>query len=443
MREMLLLGAGASVEADVPAAIDMTAKIVKGFEEIRYLRPTEWKALSFVIGGLLMNQGIRESNPLECGVNVEDLFNAIQTLAHRDSMEALPFIGSWHPRIDELDREDSMQDVDKMQRDLFKSINETYLAGVPSRFTSMNRGIDQAVREVVDNSVKRGYSSSTRVGEEVERAFSKYVNEWMRNSGTRFSPSRDAARSFRAASEALSNKGKVFDRVAASMVSMLKKHVYVQETSKVKYLQPVSMLADAQGSLTIATLNYDNCMELACSASECPYTTGIEHWSRSNTSSDPFTCSTGILLLKLHGSINWIVKSSSTKSVLPHHIIELLSDEDMGKDNPHYQPAVIFGQKNKLTAEGPYLDIFRAFQRELSGSNRLTVAGYSFGDEHINIYLSQWLNADQSRRIRIIDPSFDRNTRECARMLRDSRSDQVEIVRMRTGEAFEKFWGRK
>ncbi len=35
MREMLLLGAGASVEADVPAAIDMTAKIVKGFEERR------------------------------------------------------------------------------------------------------------------------------------------------------------------------------------------------------------------------------------------------------------------------------------------------------------------------------------------------------------------------------------------------------------------------
>lgn len=443
MREMLLLGAGASVEADVPAAIDMTAKIVKGFEERRHQWPTEWKALSFVIGGLLMNQGVRESNPLECGVNVEDLFNAIQTLARRDAMEVLPFIGSWHPRIDELDREDSMQDVDRMQRALFKSINEAYRAGVPSQSHSINRRIDEAVRAVVDNSLKGRLSSSTRVGEEVENILNNYVKEWMRNSDMRFSPSSAATSSFRAASEALSNKGRVFDRVATRMVSMLKKHVYVRDSSKVQYLRPVSMLSDRQGSLTIATLNYDNCMELACSASERSCTTGIESWSRSSASSDPFVCTSGILLLKLHGSINWTVKRSGNKSVLPHHIIELLSDEDMEKDGGTYQPAVIFGQRNKLTAEGPYLDIFRAFQRELSASNRLTVAGYSFGDEHINIYLSQWLNADQSRKIRIVDPSFDRNQRECARMLRDSKSEQVEIVRMGAGEAFEKFWGRE
>ncbi len=69
-------------------------------------------------------------------------------------MEVLPFIGSWHPRIDELDREDSMQDVDRMQRALFKSINEAYRAGVPTQSHSINSRIDEAVRAVVDNSLK-------------------------------------------------------------------------------------------------------------------------------------------------------------------------------------------------------------------------------------------------------------------------------------------------
>jgi hypothetical protein len=40
------------------------------------------------------------------------------------------------------------------------------------------------------------------------------------------------------------------------------------------------------------------------------------------------------------------------------------------------RPAVIFGQRNKLTAEGPFLDLLRAFREELSRSTSLTVVGY-------------------------------------------------------------------
>ncbi len=129
--------------------------------------------------------------------------------------------------------------------------------------------------------------------------------------------------------------------------------------------------------------------------------------------------------------------------VLPHHIIELLSDEDMEKDGGTYQPAVIFRAEKQLTRRGPYLDIFRAFQRSLTAATGLLWLGtHSAMSTSIYICLSG-LNADQCRKIRIVDPSFDRNQRECARMLRDSKSEQVEIVRMGAGEAFEKFWGRE
>jgi hypothetical protein len=61
-------------------------------------------ALSNVVGGLLLEAGKNNVNPLAPTINVEDLFNAVQLLVERDSLEAVPFIGFWHSFIDELDK---------------------------------------------------------------------------------------------------------------------------------------------------------------------------------------------------------------------------------------------------------------------------------------------------------------------------------------------------
>lgn len=101
MRDFVLLGAGSSVEAGVPDAFGMTHKLIEVFARdpvlVKYSH-----VLRFVVGGLLFNQGVRGNDPFE-GVNVEDVFNAIQILAERQTLEAAPFIGSWHPLIEELD----------------------------------------------------------------------------------------------------------------------------------------------------------------------------------------------------------------------------------------------------------------------------------------------------------------------------------------------------
>jgi hypothetical protein len=65
--------------------------------------------------------------------------------------------------------------------------------------------------------------------------------------------------------------------------------------------------------------------------------------------------------------------------------------------------AVIFGGRNKLTAEGPFLDLLVKFKENLDSHSHLLVIGYSFRDEHINQCIVRWLGTDVSRSITIVD----------------------------------------
>ena len=93
MSEMLLLGAGASVDAGLPTSIDMTRKIVDLFWEDRFWRPEHARVVSFVIGGLLFSRGVKGMKPLSGGVNVEEFFSSVELLAQRNSSEIAPFVG--------------------------------------------------------------------------------------------------------------------------------------------------------------------------------------------------------------------------------------------------------------------------------------------------------------------------------------------------------------
>src|SRR5580698_5536516 len=103
MKEMILLGAGASTEAGVPATYEMTEKLVELLENNSIGDEKKLThVLKFVVGGLLMKRGKNNENPFD-GVNIEDVFNAVDLLANRENLEADSFIGSWHPLVEELD----------------------------------------------------------------------------------------------------------------------------------------------------------------------------------------------------------------------------------------------------------------------------------------------------------------------------------------------------
>jgi hypothetical protein len=191
---------------------------------------------------------------------------------------------------------------------------------------------------------------------------------------------------------------------------------------------------DEGQKLTVATLNYDNSIELLTNTKKVACSTGIENWSKSGSFGE---IDNGVLLLKLHGSIDWELKDGliDEERLLPHKVIACVSEEQIKKTG--FRPAVIFGHKNKLTADGPFLEILQIFQKELDSADRLTIVGYSFGDVHINVYISNWLNQNQKHAIRIIDPNFDKNPNEFARKLRRIKSQRLEVIEKNAGEGLQ------
>jgi len=448
MSEMLLLGAGASVEANVPDTYGMTSKIADLFRK-NPGRERHAHVVSFVIGGLLFQQGIRGQDPLQEGVNVEELFNAVQLLAERNTLEAAPFVGSWHAMVQELDRARlPAPRFDRLYRLIYDGVTKEILNALPHSPPAfgdrdIDNDLDKTNKGTVESMVKgRGsYHSSTSVGRRIGDYVMKITKDWM-DKLKRSSPHAgfDFDREFRNAIEQMKDRpgeGEIFSETAELMIRALADIVWIHQADRVAYLKPLISLAGKQTKLTVATLNYDNAIEQLAQSTGVPCTTGIEEWSKSGSF---LPSNEGIFLLKLHGSIDWALLRGQRSAERPmlHSIIKQVTLAEVLK--PGFRPAVIFGQRNKLTAEGPFLDLLRSFQQELSHCETLTVVGYSFRDDHVNEYLSQWLNQSKDRKMRIVSPRFDRNSSEYAQQLVHCCKDRVEVIREPAGVGLAKLY---
>jgi hypothetical protein len=211
-------------------------------------------------------------------------------------------------------------------------------------------------------------------------------------------------------------------------------------------LAPLLNLVEA-GRLVIATLNYDNSMELLSSSQKIPCQTGIADWSARGS----FDVSgSGLHLLKLHGSIDWHRQDiPASENRMPAVAIRQLTPAEVKRLD--LRPAVIFGNRNKLTAEGPFLDLLKVFQNELANSHILTIVGYSFRDPHVNVYISQWLNGDSTRVLRVVNgPNFANSDLSVSSYspfvanllrLRMTNPSRVEIVDAYAGEGLRILYG--
>lgn len=227
------------------------------------------------------------------------------------------------------------------------------------------------------------------------------------------------------------------------MEMMLEELTLVRDEKKVEYLKPILNLASRQKRLVIATLNYDNGIELLSRASGLRCDTGIESWTKKGVFEFP---KDGIQLIKLHGSNYWFWSKGvrTYDERLPHSKIRFKThfDEKLPTSILVETPMVIFGQRNKLTAEGPFLDLLKQFDQQLQETERLTVVGYSFRDLHINFYISKFLNR-YGGKIRIVDPSFETSDVEYVKYLRDlrkNRPDQIEIINKYAGDALKELY---
>ncbi|MDP8974922.1 MAG: SIR2 family protein [Actinomycetota bacterium] len=195
--------------------------------------------------------------------------------------------------------------------------------------------------------------------------------------------------------------GRVYRRLIERMTTALRQLVHIDDEGSLEYLMPILDLAQRDHRLTVATLNYDRSIELISRAKGVHVETGMEQWSEKGSWQ---WAEHGVRLLKLHGSIDWCEEhfGRSHEGALRQSRIRITDDPL----NETSRPAVVFGQRGKLRAEGPILDLLAKFRDDLNETDELVVMGYSFRDEHINEYIRRWINADSLRRIIVVDPEF-------------------------------------
>lgn len=422
---MYVLGAGASKEAGVPTTVEMTDCIVDSLSGVAK------EVVLFVLGGLLFQRGVAAADP-RTGVDVEELFAAVELLARRHTLEAAPFIGAWHARVDELDRvtTSGRYQIQDVTRKIYETIIKELERTIPATNSSTVRAIDGAVAKFAEK-------GSRVVGRAVMDALSDFTRDWLKRAKQKrphgeFGLDRAFAAAV-ASSQAQPGVGTIFGSTAAAMISQLKSMVWINDAGRTEYLQPLLSEVSGTGRLCIATLNYDNCIELASAAQNVPCDTGIAEWSASGVFR---MAPEDLSLLKLHGSIDWVAATEPSDSrLMPQPMVRTASAEEL--ESGAYEPAVVFGLGNKLQAEGPYLDLLQQFRRELASADELIVVGYSFRDPHVNHYISAWLNDDQRRVIKVVDPGFPASKVFYAQELRSSLhgSGRLEVFAEPAGTA--------
>ncbi|WP_295818110.1 SIR2 family protein [uncultured Microbacterium sp.] len=357
-RTAVLLGAGSSRDAGLPLTEALAQRIVESFDaEIVALERYEQRqqepvvrALHMVYGAMVAHATDQGESPLTA-VNVEKLVSAIRLLRDRRTHEAAPFVSQWRASIEEVD---------------------THPVPVSDRELSEHVGFDRNLSFKVSglaNDIVTIAKAVTSPGD-----------------GTVFA--------------------KLEDQILRKICALL------EMPDDVSYLEPLIQLAQTQpGGLDITTLNYDRTIELAAEQRGVPVDVGLERWRPGEPLDFPQSDG-GINLIKPHGSIDWVRLHSTRQESLPGHPLARYlyvpgrKPSAVARWGTADTPLIVIGDREKLETAGPTLPLIMAFEASLARASNLVVVGYSFGDEHVNTVVRNWLVGDDSRTIVVLDPGW-------------------------------------
>ena len=171
-------------------------------------------------------------------------------------------------------------------------------------------------------------------------------------------------------------------------------------------------------SLTIATTNYDLMLELFARINEHAYYDGFvkDHYhgfKHDRAADEQFR------LLKLHGSVNWLIKDKkiTTDSETLIKVQKFIrKEQSLDRDSREsfrtkFLKSLIDKQDQNLLVhygvqKNPiHKDLFRQFQNEISNADLVIVAGYSFSDLDNGELLDCVKIAASSNKLCVIDPN--------------------------------------
>jgi hypothetical protein len=362
-RIAVLLGAGASADAGIPTTIGMTDEIIQRVERtdrallLQFIRHTLEADLA------RRAHGAPSWERPEVRVDVERLFAALDLLIDRDEQPWSPFVTAWHGGLE--------------------AFAPAPRASSSSLFSPLNE-VERALGQAIANA-SRGTSRFSVAPGPFRQALARLLDQAFQH----LRPGDVSA---------------LLSGARAEMLASLFDVLHIGDPDRVRYLLPLIELAKEQGHLTIATLNYDRGVENAAALANVSCNTVIEYWLEHG---EMRVDDSGLQLLKLHGSIDWVFERGRGQGELPQQQIRKVSELEKER---YDSPAVVFGEGGKLRAEGPFLELLLAWSAALRHADNLLIVGYSLRDAHVNELIARWFNSDAAHRIVLLSPSEPRPT---------------------------------
>ena len=263
LRTLALLGAGASVDAGVPSSTTMTREIVSAIDTPMNEYQGILHAINYAIGAMVAHRTANGANAY-AGIDVEDLFSAVQMLSERESLEIAPFV-EWSPA----------------------------LSAVRQGAGSMPAFFDKDFREgILENRAFKGPAAMIKKAVEALTGSNAASTE------------------------------ELYGRLQREMLNALTNLVRVTNKN-VDYLAPLLDLDEKP--IEIATLNYDRSIELLCEQRGRSLDTGIAGWAGGKDWQ--WDDKASVRLLKIHGSIDWQIVEETGPGGLEEPKVLTLDDK--------------------------------------------------------------------------------------------------------------------
>jgi len=325
---VVLLGAGASVQAGVPSSVPMTERISQLIDTPSGRYRGTAQALNFTIGAMIAHATARGLSPY-AGIDVESLLSAVQALTKRDTAELAPFVGSWASALEVIGSPSSFP---------------------PSFKDNWNKAVDSPFPTDLERLFKTAVEAATKTG--------------------------DSA---------------VFQTLETGIIESLKILLNVGPES-VEYLAPLLNADSAPLRIATLNYDrsIEQLADRAGRQLDTGITSwaGRYGWSFSPNADIHLLKLHGSIDWELFWEPGpW---DRDDKRMPEPHVRELPYSEML--DHSQRVPAIVFGQGGKLRADGPFLAMLHSFDNMLSNADRLIIVGYSFRDDHINAAVRRWLN---------------------------------------------------
>lgn len=362
---MCLLGAGASADAGLLISSKLGDAILVRLRSGRQTKLAH--VLDFVVAVMVAHDVRTGEATSSDRPDIERIASAVELLSKRSGLEVAPFIEAWDGAIESFETHKSSRSV---ASDLGRALSGRH--GILGASSPDTWALERAINQMIDNRV--GVADND-----------------------------------------------IFQKLLAVLVHELQQLLEIEDAANFDYLAPLlRSITAAAPEPTVATLNYDLGVEVAAERAGINVARGVDTWTETGKLHFP---SSHLRLLKLHGSLDW-AKVPNWRGISGASLTVGRGDD--GSETP---PFLVFGQREKLRSEGPFLQLLEEFRRTLDEHNQLLVLGYAFRDPHVNDIVGRWLESRSESRMVVVDPYYAPPEHLYGGALTDYRSQLVRWTR--------------